>query len=197
VKRLKVINNGVDTDFFDGREIKVETTTDLCFVGNMGYLPNVLASEFLVHEINGGKAEKWKILIAGARPHNRVKRLASSRVVVSGWVDDIRKSYKSAKIIVAPIFSGAGQQNKILEAMALGCVCVTTPQVNEAIGARNGTDLFVASNAEEFKEKISELMNNPEMCNRIGENARNFVHENFKWERVGEELRNELIELIK
>ena len=197
VKGLKVISNGVDTSFFDPTDFEVEVTYDLCFVGNMGYLPNVLAAEFLVNEIVGDSSREWSVLIAGARPHQRVKRLSKKHVTVTGWVDDIRTSYVSAKLIVAPIFSGAGQQNKILEAMALGRVCVTTTQVNEAIGATDGREIVIASSREEFREKIKELLNNNEMCERIGKNARNFVVENFQWERTGELLKNELLELIK
>ena len=74
-----------------------------------------------------------KILIAGARPTALVQSLASENVTITGWVEDIRVAYASAKIFVAPLFLGSGLQNKILEAMAMSIPCVTTTLVNNAV----------------------------------------------------------------
>lgn len=195
---LNVLGNGVDLDFFSP-ESKTPTTIeyDIAFVGNMGYLPNILAVEFLVNKVVKKAAQKYRVLIAGARPHRRVKRLANEHVKVTGWVDDIRDAYNSAKIVVAPIFSGAGQQNKILEAMALGKVCVTSPQVNKAILAKENEEVFIASTAQEFIDSIEYLLNNPELCVEKGKNARNFVLNNFQWQNSGNMLNEKLLELLK
>ncbi len=198
IDNLEILRNGVDVDFFNPDLVgKSERKYDLGFVGNMGYLPNILAAEFLVENILEKSNENYKILIAGARPHKRVKKLARENVDVSGWMNDIRDAYTSSKLMVAPIFSGAGQQNKILEAMALGKVCITTPQVNDAINAEEGKEIFTAKTEDEFIEKINYLLNNPELCVEIGKNARNFVVNNYKWHIAGNLLNNKLLELLK
>jgi len=177
-----VVNpNGVDIRFFE--EMDIDKDYDLVFVGNMGYLPNVEAAEYIVHEILPLLPAGIKLLISGARPHKRIKSLASSHVVVSGWVEDIRKSYKRAKICIAPLWSGTGQQNKILEAMALGVPCLTTPAVNSAIGASENIDIVIADNASDFATQIKHLLQNPVIANEIGKNAQSFVMQNYSWEK--------------
>ncbi|MDV7396817.1 glycosyltransferase, partial [Arthrospira platensis SPKY1] len=78
-----------------------------------------------------------RLLIAGARPDRRVKALATESVMVSGWMEDIRDAYSKTGIFVSPIFTGIGQQNKILEAMSMKIPVITTSSVNNAIGAEN------------------------------------------------------------
>lgn len=175
-----IINpNGVDDSFFNYP--KEEKYFDLVFVGNMGYLPNIEAVEFLVNTIMPLLPESINLLIAGARPHQRVLQLASHRVSVGGWYDDIREAYAQAKIFIAPIWSGTGQQNKILEAMAMGLPCITTSVVNNAIRAEDGTEIVLANDAETFSEKIKQLLNSEETILNIGIKAKNFVKQNYSW----------------
>ncbi len=198
ISDLQVISNGVDCAFFDPHKLpSIPIKYDIAFVGNMGYLPNVLAAEYVVHKISSSSKKELSTLIAGARPHRRVQRLQSKNVTVTGWVKDIREAYLSAKVIVAPIFSGAGQQNKILEAMALGKTCITTTQVNQAIRAVKGTEILIADTEEQFLKHLENLWNNPTLCDEIGKNARKFVVENFDWKREGNKLCTELLDLIK
>ena len=117
----EVIPNGVNTLYFTPMPDE-EPQYDLVFAGNLGYEPNIKAAIRLVDWLSDLKVfgKPIRILISGARPSARVKSLAKSNVFVSGWVKDIRKSYASGKIFVAPLFSGSGLQNKILEAMSMG-----------------------------------------------------------------------------
>ena len=120
-----------------------------------------------------------KLLIAGARPANAVKKLNQHLgVTVRGWVDDIREAYRDGCIFVAPMFSGLGLQNKILEAMASGLPCITTSMVNNALGATKGTQILVADTLED----IIFLLDNVEETNKIASEGMKFVEENYRWE---------------
>jgi len=187
--RISVIPNGVDMEFFT--PIDVEKKYQVSFVGNMGYRPNVIASEFLVKDILPllkKKVPGIKLLLAGARPSNRVKVLESDVVKVSGWVDDIRNAYGEAEIFVAPIFTGIGQQNKILEAMSMGIPVVTTTSVNKAIGAKPNNEILIADNAKEFSIHIYSLLNDAKLAHSIGIKGRKFVQNNYSWEFQGKKL---------
>src|SRR5690606_29728161 len=154
---------------------------DVVFIGNMGYLPNIRAAEFLVRQI---MPQVWKefpeakVGLVGARPHRRVRRLASERIQVTGWVEDVRPYYAAAKLFVAPMLSGLGQQNKILEAMAMGLPCITTPLVDKAIGAAEANAILVADKAESLAAQICLLLRDPAKAEKLGEKARHFVVEN-------------------
>lgn len=180
---VKVIPNGVDTDYFQPMP-DVEPVYDIGFIGNLGYLPNVSAAEYLVREVVPLSDQPLKVLISGARPHPRVQQLASKGVKVQGWIDDIRMAYDQCKLIVAPIYDGTGQQNKILEAMSMGIPCITTTNVNRAIGAIPGKEIMIADDATSFNSGINKLLENKELYNTISSNALKMVETKYSWKEM-------------
>jgi glycosyltransferase involved in cell wall biosynthesis len=177
---IEVVSNGVDFDFFNFDQEKIDAEYDIGIVGNLGYLPNIEASIYIAKSIQPLLPDT-KVLICGARPHQSVINLSNEKIVVSGWVKDIRTAYRKINIFIAPIFSGTGQQNKILEAMAMGVPAITTPEVNTAIGGIPGKHILIASNPREFAEKIKLLQSNKGLYNDIKNNALTFVKENYGW----------------
>ncbi len=183
--RLRVAPNGVDTVFFSPQS-EVQKAYHIAFVGNMGYHPNVEAAKFLAQQVLPllqKSRSDVKILIAGARPSAEVRRLQSEQVIVSGWVEDIRTAYQAAQVLVAPIFLGSGQQNKILEAMSMQLPCITTPMVNNAIGAPVNKAIRLAENAADFAEQILDLLADADERRAMGIAARTFVEQNYSWQR--------------
>jgi len=188
---IKVVPNGVDMSFFYPKDYKKKYT--ISFIGNMGYRPNIIASEFLIKEIYPklkNDNNNLRILLAGARPHSRVKALANKEVFVSGWLEDIREAYGESKIFVAPLFTGIGQQNKILEAMSMEIPVITTTGVNNAIGAKDGEEILIADDAEEFVRQINRLINDSVFASKMGSNGRKFVKDNYSWDYQGQKVLN-------
>jgi sugar transferase (PEP-CTERM/EpsH1 system associated) len=184
-ERVVVVPNGVDPAFFNYTKV-IDPRFDIVFVGNLGYAPNVHAAKFLVKTLHPAlKASKipCKILLAGARPGKSVLNLEQPDAVkVKGWVDDIREAYADGHIFVAPMFTGLGLQNKILEAMAMGLPCVTTSMVNNAIGAIPDEEILVADTLQAFVNHIARLTMDHDYRNQIAEAGRSFVVKNYQWE---------------
>ncbi|MCT4581022.1 MAG: glycosyltransferase [Flavobacteriales bacterium] len=183
---ITIVTNGIDTDFFQA--MPHAKKFDLIFVGNMSYAPNVAAVQYIVNEILPLLSETITLKIAGANPAKEVKALANKNVVVSGWVDDIREAYASAKIFVAPLFIGTGLQNKLLEAMAMELPCITTSLVNNSLGAKDSFELEVAETAEDFAVKINSLLTSHDRRVELGEKARSFVKSTYSWEESTKKL---------
>ncbi len=185
---VEVVPNGVDTDFFSPGKVPGGKPVDIAFVGNMGYPPNVRASRMLVEEVVPAIGGAPTVLLAGARPSRTVRRLAGPRVEVTGWMGDIREAYERATVMVAPLFIGAGLQNKILEAMAMGVPCVTTSLVNDSIGAVDRDQVMVADTAQDIARATSELLESERLRAEMAEAARAMVAERFSWGAVGDKL---------
>lgn len=188
--KIAVIPNGIDLDFF--KPITAEKKYELVFTGNMSYPPNVQAAQFLALKILPLLKETCTVLISGAQPAKEVLLLQSNKCKISGWVDDIRTSYASAKIFVAPLQIGTGLQNKILEAMAMKIPCITTPLVNASLGAKENEEVLIANTAEQFAEKIAYLLQHPEKAKEMAEKAYLYVARKYNWQQST----NELIKLI-
>ena len=184
-ERVVVVPNGVDPAFFNYTQPRAPRF-DIVFVGNLGYAPNVHAAKFLVKSLKPAlEARKipCRILLAGARPLRAVLNLEQPDAVkVKGWVDDIREAYADGLIFVAPMFTGLGLQNKILEAMAMGLPCVTTPMVNNAIGAAPNKEILLANTTQEFVDHIARLSLDHDYRNQLAEAGKSFVINHYQWE---------------
>jgi sugar transferase (PEP-CTERM/EpsH1 system associated) len=193
---IHIIPNGVDYEYFSPHP--AEKKYDLVFTGNMNYPSNIESAVYIVKEILPHVRKKYpqvKLLIAGANPAARVRNLQSETVHVSGWMDDIRESYLSAKMLVAPMLINIGQQNKILEAMSMQIPCITSPLANNAIGATDGENIFVASSPHQYAEKIITLLEDPLLAHSIAEKGNAFVKKNYTWEKSISQLENILFRL--
>lgn len=186
-EKIICVPNGIDEHFLE--PVLSEKKYNFAFVGNMNYPPNVEAVLFIINEIlpsfpNG------KLLVAGATPHPKLIKAAKENpnVTISGWVDDIRTAYASAEIFFAPMKTGTGMQNKLLEAMALGLPCVTTSLANNAIGAIHNESIIVCDTNEQMIQHLKGLMQNTEWREEIGSAGKQFVRERYSWEKATQHL---------
>lgn len=187
---ILVVENGIASEYFEYTK-QGPPKYDLVFTGNMSYAPNIECAEFIVWDVLRKLDKEVTLLLSGAQPHPRIKDLAKeNKIIVTGWVDDIRDAYASAKIFVAPLFIGTGLQNKLLEAMAMGIPAVTTPLANNALQAVSGEHIMVADSAEEFIRAINQLLTDEKLRKKISENGKTFVQENFSWEYSVKKLEN-------
>jgi sugar transferase (PEP-CTERM/EpsH1 system associated) len=186
---IAVIPNGVDHDFFKPR--KSEKKYDLVFTGNMAYPPNVDAAGFLVNEIMPFVWEKrpeTKVMVAGASPDRKVLALKGKNVTVTGWLDDIRDAYASARIFIAPMRIGTGLQNKLLEAMSMRIPSITTPLADDALQARDGEEILIGISAKELAGHILSLLEDNRLNEKIADNGHRFVMENYSWSEATAKL---------
>lgn len=192
---IHIIPNGVDFEFFDRTKIPSPAGAapkwDIVFCGNMGYEPNVHAAQYLVKEV---MPLVWKevpgttVLLAGANPKHGVSNLASDKVSVSGYVADIRECYAASSIFVAPMLTGSGLQNKLLEAMAMQLPCVTTSIANDSLGARDGSEVLIGDNAEAFAAHIVSLLHDADKRASLAQSGRQYALDHFSWETSCQQL---------
>jgi sugar transferase (PEP-CTERM/EpsH1 system associated) len=191
--KIKVVSNGVDYEKFNYRyEKDIEKDIDLLFVGNMSYFPNAQAVEFffdIIYPILKQYKENFKVYVVGPNPNRKIRSLSdNNKIFVTGLVDEVVEYYHRAKVFIAPLQSGSGIQNKILEAMACGVSVVTTSVGNSGIQAKDGEHIYLADDPKSFTNKVDSLLENNDERKRLAKNARAFVEDNFSWEAKSREL---------
>jgi polysaccharide biosynthesis protein PslH len=194
---VKVIRNGVDSIYFS--PIQKSKVYDILFVGNLGYLPNVLAVETIVQDIFPklfAINKSIRILVAGANPSDKIKNFANNNISVQAWLPDIRDAYAQAKIFVAPLHTGAGLQNKLLEAMSMELPCITTSICNSALQAIPNQDIFIANNTQEFVDSIIKLLQDSDLQMQTGKTAREMILQKYDWVSANTILQNILTSVI-
>jgi sugar transferase (PEP-CTERM/EpsH1 system associated) len=180
-----VLPNGVDAEVFKYAEAGREPAT-VVMTGNMGYEPNVDGALWFARHVwpavRAARSDvRWEIV--GARPAPAVRALSRlDGVTVTGAVDDVGAYLRRATLAIAPIRSGSGIQNKVLEGLASGTPMVVTRLANRAIGALDGVQLIEADEPEETSAAILRLLGDAEARSNLARAGAAFVRERFTWE---------------
>ena len=196
-EEILIIPNGVDHEFFKPRQ--EEKKYDIVFTGNMSYAPNVNAVDYLANEILPlvwKQIPEAKMYIAGATPDPKVKKAACDKIIVSGWLDDIRDAYAQSRVFIAPMRIGTGLQNKLLEAMSMGIPAITTPLANASLGAKPNEEILVGDNASALAQNIVTLLTDQGKAQQIAQAGFDFTNRVYDWGKATEILESEMKKLL-
>lgn len=191
-EEVHIIPNGVAESYFTYPQPK-EKSYDVLFSGAMSYAPNIDAAEYLIKEIMPLVWEKKpnvKIAIAGGGAPISLQKEANERIILPGWVDDMKEYYSQTKIFIAPMRIGTGLQNKLLEAMAMNVACVTSPLANQALKAKDKEEILIANTTKEYADYVIELLDNKELAQNIASKGKDYVFNQYSWQTNCEKLSN-------
>ena len=154
----------------------------LFHIGSMDWLPNqdgvcwFLREVWpLVHE----QLPQLHLYLAGRKMPADLMALRTDGVTVVGEVPDAAYFEASKQINVVPLRSGSGIRVKIIEAMAMGKVVVTTTVGAKGIECTDGVHLLLADTPHDFLRQLQRLVDNPDLCRQIGDNAQRLVNEQY------------------
>ena len=84
-------------------------------------------------------------------------KLDTPGVVLRGFVDDLQATYGEASVVIVPLLCGSGVKIKLMEALAHGKACVTTPIGTEGVPALDGCVLTAPDAAAFARDVLSVL----------------------------------------
>lgn len=196
---IDILLNGVDLDTFDVKEGHDYTHNHtVLFTGNMDYAPNVDGVQYFAKEMWPAIAAKYpntKFVIAGQRPVDAVKKLAGDGIEVTGFVPDIQEMYEQASVVIAPLRFGAGTQNKVLEAMAMGVPTVCTHIGFEGLQIQSGEGVIMAKEKNLFLEEVDLLLADAAKRKLVGEKGLEIARNRFSWDSIALNLEELLKEV--
>lgn len=163
-----------------------ERPVTLGFIGALDWMPNQEGLRWFLDKVwsqisanQDPQRPNFQLHIAGRNAPNWLKNLKAENVVFHGEVPDAQEFINQHSVAIVPLFSGSGIRVKILEAMMLGRVVLTTSMGLEGIPAQDGEEVLIANSDYDFIEKIEFCRKRPDLLRGIGEQARKFAVDHF------------------
>jgi glycosyltransferase involved in cell wall biosynthesis len=195
-KNLTVVPLGMDTNAI-GADWKPELPERFLFVGSFGHRPNVLAAEFLIHEVwptIAGKRPHAQLILAGRGSDDFLLSLGtkehwqSRNIKGLGFVEDLTPHFRTCRLFVAPLPEGGGIKIKILETMARGVPVVTTEVGVEGISSAEDDTAIVASCDHSFATAVMALADDMPGSEIMAQKARTHIEDHFSWKAIADRL---------
>jgi len=158
-------------------------TLKLFYIGALDWEPNRQGLDWFFSKVWPEISSKWpdmQMALAGRDAGNYPGRgTLPGNVSPEGEPEDAISFFRQYNVMIVPLLSGSGVRIKIIEAMAMGKVVVSTATGASGLKTLPGEHLFIANTPGEFVQTIQLLMDQPMLIGSVGENARKFVMENF------------------
>lgn len=189
-QKINVVGNWVDIPCTEDC-CDQSTDNNIIFVGKMSYEPNIIAVSHFVHEIFPKVRAVFKDLsfqIIGADPVKEVLALNKIKGVnVTGFIPDIKPCFKNSTIVIAPMLTGAGIQNKIIQAMSFGCCVATSPIGAEGLHIVKD-EIKIYNTVSEWIDGLINLLSDKNLRLKMGTLARDYVKQNLSEDIIRKEF---------
>ncbi len=177
-----VVLNGVKAGVPRGTYPKIPGR--IIFTGNMDFPPNYEAALwFLDHVFPLVLRQRPDVcfVIAGANPIPALLERASKNVVVTGYVEDLNREIACSESFVAPLISGGGFKNKVLEAIINRTSVVATSMAVEFFPSELRGLLTVADTPAAMADAIMAVGRDPRKAEERAELLHELVTAQFTW----------------
>jgi glycosyltransferase involved in cell wall biosynthesis len=190
--RIAVVENGVDTRYFEDSAPVSLDRSRIVFVGSMGYHANIEAAVEFVGAVWPRIRERfpgWRLTLVGSDPAPAVLALRGEQnVEVTGTVDDLRPYYREALAAIVPLRTGGGTRLKILEAMAAGVPVVSTTFGAEGLLVSPGANILIADRDGDWLPHLDALVRRSGLWDSLARAGRDLVKSRYDWEAIGTSL---------
>lgn len=189
-KNSRVIMTGFPVEKFLVKEARLrdelKITKDAIIVTFVGRLAPVKGLEYLVRAVDMLKGEDLKVLLVGEGPEREkleklIERLdLKDKFLFIGFRRDIPRFLAITNIFVVSS-TYEGLPTSLLEAMAARKACIVT-DIGLPVEHMKNAIVVPPQNPEKLAEAIKSLIQDKDLRERLGENARKFAEENCTME---------------
>jgi glycosyltransferase involved in cell wall biosynthesis len=154
----------------------------LFYIGALDWAPNQEGLDWFFSKTWPAILSEWPetvLHVAGRNSNQYFNGTAPPNVYPEGEVEDAIRFYREHSVMIVPLLSGSGIRIKILEAMAMGKVVISSSTGAAGLGVRDAEHLFIANQPEDYLRILGMLHKQPNLMQEIGHQARQFVTEKF------------------
>ena len=181
---VDVIANGVDTQRYSARPVE-EQPNSVVFWGRLDFGPNIQALQwFLRHVWPAVRAKRptATFQVIGFKPTAEVQALCTSDgITLLSDLADLRDEVCRHMIAIAPMVSGLGIKNKLLEAAAMARPIVCTQLATLGMRMPPVPPMVIADRAADWIDALLSLWSDDSRRAALGEAARSWVITHHSW----------------
>ncbi len=195
-----VLPIGLDTPCGEPTYASYQKPLSLHFIGSLDWMPNLEGLQWFLNDVWPAIHRRFpelKFHVAGRNMPPVISELAMKNVVIHGEVESSCDFVSAHSISIVPLLSGGGMRAKILEAMSLGRVVISTSIGLEGIEAKHRRDLFIADTPDQFAEAIADCLLRGRKLERIGRAAATRFHKRYERKVLAERLLQQYLQLVK
>ena len=163
-------------------EITSNEENAVAFIGGMDWMPNREGVEWFIDKVWPivlSQMPDAKFYLAGRNFPEAIRNLKEKGLVVVGEVEDAREFIMSKSLSIVPLFAGSGMRVKIVEAMALGRVVISTSVGAESLQYTDGRNILIADDAVGFANAIVNTLSSREKRNAVGKSAQQLILDKY------------------
>lgn len=167
--------------------------SDIGYLASFDWLPNVQGVEWFLKKV-------WPVLkkqspdisfrLGGRHMPAALQNLQEPGISTFPEVPVMKEFVCGSRIAIIPLLAGSGMRIKIIENMALGKCQVSTPIGAEGITLKDGHDILLATDENEFADQILKILKDSELRSSIEKNARATIEKNYSNTFLGKQLLN-------
>ena len=182
---------GLDLARFEYEELTSDRPKSISFIGSLDWMPNIEGLNWFLEQV-------WPLIqtvfsdlelhIAGRNCPDWIQNLDIPNLVVHGEVDDSARFLKDHAISVVPLLSGSGMRAKIIEAMALGRVVLTTTVGLEGIPAKDKKQVLIADSVDQFVRQFQFIMRHTKHLPSMSRAARQLTEGHYDHLKIASTL---------
>jgi glycosyltransferase involved in cell wall biosynthesis len=192
VRRIDVVENGVDTGYFRPEAVRREPGR-LLFLGSLDWRPNLDGVRLLLDRVFPAvrAAEPGATLaLVGRNPPESLRREVTDRpgVELHANVPDVRPHLARCSAMVVPLRIGGGSRLKILEALASATPVVSTRIGAEGLCLEPGRHLTVVEDVDALVPALLQAIRAPQAAQAQAEAGRARILERYDWDTLADQL---------
>jgi polysaccharide biosynthesis protein PslH len=184
---VEIVPVGIDLAHYKPDFSKTEFPS-MFFLGSLDWMPNREGIEWFLQAFHNDLAHedlRVKFYVAGTNiPDEFDDYDVMGKIFIQGEVDDGLEFMNSKSIMIVPLLSGGGMRVKIVEGMAMQKCIISTSIGAEGINYKNGVNILIANNREEYFKAIRRCIADEDYCRAVGINARKLMEEQHDVNKV-------------
>lgn len=192
---------GIDLRRYPLNPPSVGNKIEVGFIGSLDWRPNVEGLQWFLSQVwpavQANHPNQFRLHIAGRNMPDKIRKQAAPDVIIHGEVSDAIDFIQRYDYFVVPLFSGSGMRVKILEAMAMGKIVLSTNIGIEGIPAAPDKEFIRVNNKTQFLRTFDHVARKDYNLSILGRNARSFIEDNYSIKFISTTLYDYLHEILR